>query len=260
MIPRLILNTGLLALILSSLSGLLLAEEKNSLLVFAAASTTNVMLEATAEFKKTYGISVTTSFAASSTLARQIEQGAPADLYVSANLKWMDYLEKKNLIERSTKEILFTNTLVLISSSRNPIKIEIDESLDLNTMLGEGYLAMANPDHTPVGIYAKKSMQNLGMWHELVSKIARTKDVRAALMLVERNEVPFGVVYQTDAFISQKVNIVGYFPKTSHPPIVYLCALVNKKERKESKQFIAFLKSTRAKDIFKKHGFDTNLP
>lgn len=259
MIIRPMLKTGLLALILLSTSGVLLAAAKNSLLVFAAASTTNVMLDATAEFEEIHGISVTTSFAASSTLARQIEQGAPADLYISANLKWMDYLEKKNLIKPSTKETLFTNTLVLISSSQNPINADIDASLDLNAMLGEGYLAMANPDHTPVGMYAKKSLQNLGMWPGLVSKIARTKDVRAALMLVERHEVPFGIVYQTDAFISQKVNIVGYFPKTSHPPIVYLCALVNKKERKESKQFLSFLKSTRAKGIFKKHGFDTNL-
>lgn len=235
------------------------ASEAKSVMVFAAASTTNVMGKVVQNFQLKYNIELVTSFAASSTLARQIEKGAPVDIYISANLKWMNYLESKGLITDNNKMVLFSNRLVLISSHEQPIKVTINQKAPLKKLLGGGYLALANPDHTPVGIYAKQSLKKLGLWKMLERQIARTKDVRAALMLVERKESPLGIVYLTDAKISKRVNVVGIFPADSHSPIIYLCALIGEKQKPASKIFFQYLQSEESRKIYQHYGFSLEV-
>lgn len=231
------------------------ASTDSSIIIFAAASTTNVISEAAADFSAENKTTVLTSFAASSTLARQIERGAPAHLFVSANKKWMNYLQTKNHIQASSTSILFSNRLVLITAMDGYSEVKIDSDLPLESMLADGHIAMANPDHTPMGIYAKKSLKKLGLWSTIESRIAKSKDVRAALTLVERKEVPLGVVYVTDSRISKKVRVLGEFPVASHPPIIYLTALLKGVKDEKAIAFLNYLKSASAKAIYKNHGF-----
>ncbi|NOX33629.1 MAG: molybdate ABC transporter substrate-binding protein [Deltaproteobacteria bacterium] len=230
--------------------------KKARLMVFAAASTTDAVTRICEIFAKREGQRVITAFAASSTLAKQVEYGAPADIFISANLKWMDFLEKKELIVPSSRFNLLRNRIVLIAPVSSPIEhIEMSKNTDLVSMLQGGRLAMGDPDHVPAGIYGEKALDNLGLFSSLKGKIARTKDVRAALALVERGEAPLGLVYQTDAAITSKVKIVGVFPGTSHPPVCYPAAIVQGHETDQARRFILFLKSQQVKVIFKKYGF-----
>ena len=222
--------------------------------VFAAASTTNAVTDIAKLFEASHPVTVRLSFASSSTLAKQIEKGAPADVYISANPKWMNYLEKRKAIISSSRTDLLSNRIVLIAPMASPLKeLTIKSGLDLSKLLGEGRLAMGDPDHVPAGMYGKKAMQKLGLWDSVKDKVARAKDVRAALVLVERGESPLGQVYATDAAISSKVKVAGVFPEDSHPKIVYPVAII--KESESSKAFMSFLKSDKAAAIFKKYGF-----
>ena len=206
-----------------------------SITVFAAASTTNAITDIAQLYKESHPIKVLLSFASSSTLAKQIEQGAPADIYLSANPKWMNYLEEKKAIVVDSRTNLLGNRIVLIAPAQSTIdKLVVNSHLDLAGLLGDGRLAMGDPDHVPAGMYGKKAMESLGLWDQIKEKIARAKDVRAALVLVERAEAPLGEVYATDAAISNKVKVVGIFPEESHPKIVYPVALVKKKPRGRS--------------------------
>lgn len=224
--------------------------------VFAAASTTNAVTDIGKLFAEKKMGEFTPSFASSSTLAKQIESGAPANVYISANKKWMDYLEEKKLIDSATRTDLLGNRIVLITPAGSKLdQVDISPHFDLAGLLADGKLAMGDPDHVPAGMYGKKALETLGVWQGIQDRVARAKDVRAALALVERGEAPLGVVYATDAAITDKVKVVGTFPENSHPPIVYPVALVAGEESQAAKSFLEFLKTPESKDIFEKYGF-----
>ncbi len=226
----------------------------DSLTVFAAASTTNAVTDIAKLYEASHPVKIRLSFASSSTLAKQIEKGAPADVYLSANPKWMNYLEERDAIVKDSRKDLLGNRLVLIAPADSAIgELTVDSHLDLSGLLGEGRLSMGDPDHVPAGMYGKKALTHLGLWEGIQDKIARAKDVRAALVLVERGECPLGEVYATDAAISSKVRVAGLFPESSHPSIVYPAALIT--DTKVSQSFLAFLQSDEAAQIFKKYGF-----
>jgi molybdate transport system substrate-binding protein len=238
-----------------TLTGLDSAEGRERIIVFSAGSTINAITEVGDLFNEQGNERCLISFAASSTLAKQIAQGAPADIFISANPKWMDYLSEKGLIETETRFDLLGNRLVLIAPVSNDSQIDITPDLDLAGLLGNERIAMGDPDHVPAGIYGKRALIALGMWDSVKDRVAPMKDVRAALVMVERKETPFGIVYSTDAFISKKVRIVDTFPETSHPPITYPVAIVAEKKSPVTKKFMSFLQSPEARVVFLKYGF-----
>jgi molybdate transport system substrate-binding protein len=230
---------------------------QSAVVVFAAASTTNAVTEIGELYADRHLGGVTPSFASSSTLAKQIDNGAPADVYVAANKKWMDYLEARNLIDKKSRVDLLGNRIVLIAPIASALKsIDVAPGFALATFLGkEGRLSMGDPEHVPAGMYGKKALENLGVWEQVKDRLAPMKDVRAALVLVERAEAPVGLVYATDAAISKKVRVVGTFPASSHPPIVYPVAVVAGGQVEAAKRFIDFLRSPESRAVFKKYGF-----
>lgn len=225
--------------------------------VFAAASTTNAMTEIGELYAAEKLGRMIPSFASSSTLAKQIGNGAPADVYLSANTKWMNYLEEKNLLTRGSRFDLLRNRIVFIAPMASTLPpMDIRPGFSPVTALGnDGRLALGDPDHVPAGMYGKKALKNLKSWKEIERRLAPMKDVRAALVLVERGEVPLGLVYATDAAISQKVRIVGTFPESCHPPIVYPVASVADGNNTEAQNFLDFLHTPMAQAVFKKYGF-----
>jgi molybdate transport system substrate-binding protein len=223
--------------------------------VYAAASLTNAITEIGQLYLNRNGTKVVSSFASSSTLAKQIENGAPAEVFISADLQWMNYLAGKKLIVESSRFNLLGNRLVLIAPESSDVKIKIEPKLDLAKFLGNGLLATGDPDHVPVGKYAKAALEKLGMWSFVSNKLARASDVRSALTWVEKAESPLGIVYSTDAAISKKVRIVDYFPDDSYPPIVYPAAIIKGSEGSQAVSFLDFLKSGDARAIFEKYGF-----
>ena len=226
--------------------------------VFAAASTTNAVTDICRLYGKAGLGRAQPSFASSSTLAKQIASGAPADVFLSANPKWMNFLSEKKAIVVGTRFDLLGNRLVLIAPRDSPIgHLDVAPGLSLASLLGtDGRLAMGDPGHVPAGMYGKMAMTTLGIWKRLKNRLAPMKDVRAALVLVERAEVPLGLVYATDAAISQKVRAVGTFPATSHPAIVYPVAAVAHGNTTEARTFMDYLKSPQAQAIFKQYGFE----
>lgn len=239
-----------------SLSAMMVqAAEPEPVLVFAAGSTTNAVTEIADLFKRITKTPVIPSFASSSTLAKQIQSGAPAMIFISADNKWMDFLEEKKLIEPGTRHALLSNRIVLVAPIDSPLKLEIQPGFDLSGALGQNRLAMGDPAHVPAGIYGKQALETLGVWEGVKDRIAPAKDVRSALVLVERGEAPLGIVYATDAAITDKVRIVGRFPENAHPPIVYPVALVAGNKTEAAEAFIAFLKAPEARGIFEKYGF-----
>lgn len=224
--------------------------------VFAAASTTNGLNDAIARYAERGMGDVVPSYAASSTLAKQVENGAPADIYLSANAKWMDYLEERGHIAAGTRVDLLGNRVVLIVPADSPVKtVPLEAGVDLAAMLGDGHLAMGDPDHVPIGIYGRQAMEKLGVWTTVAPKLARAKTTRAALAMVERGEAPLGVVFATDAAISNKVRVVGQFPVESHESIVYPVAIVSGHETAAAKRFMEFLISPAGLAAFEKYGF-----
>jgi len=230
------------------------------ILVFAAASLTNALQDVSAAYQKQTAIAVVNSFASSSTLARQIENGAPAQIFASADAQWMDYLEKRNLIEPASRKDLLGNELVLVAPAGSPLAPRaIDSKLDWPRLLGEGgRLAIGDPDHVPAGIYAKEALQKLGAWSGIEPNLARAEDVRAALTFVERGEAPLGIVYLTDAQQDKAVKIIGVFPADSHAPIVYPFAIVKGADTPAVRAFFRFLTGPDAMAIFRRYGFRTN--
>jgi len=224
--------------------------------VFAAASTTNALTDIGKLFMKKQLGDFVPSFASSSTLAKQIENGAPADIFVSADQKWMDYLSRKQLIDPKSRINLLGNRIVLIAPKDSHLnKVDIHKGFDLAGLLADGKLAMGDPAHVPAGIYGKAALVQLDAWRTVSPGVARAKDVRAALALVERAEASLGIVYATDAAISDQVKVVGVFPKDSHPPIIYPVAVVAGNNRPVVERFLKFLESPEAKAIYKKYGF-----
>lgn len=223
--------------------------------VFAAASLTNAFEEIAKAYRAKGGGAVKFSFASSSTLAKQIESGASADIFASADEQWMDYLAERKLIEPATRSSRLGNTLVLITPAGDRRPVDIKPGFDLAGMIGNGKLATGDPAHVPVGRYAQQALTKLGIWDAVAPKIARTDNVRAALLLVERGEAPFGIVYRTDAAASGKVNIAGTFPADSHPPVSYPFAILARRDRPEVKRFFEYLYGPEAQAAYRRAGF-----
>lgn len=227
--------------------------------VFAASSMTNALEEARAVFLKMHpNEDITLSFASSSKLARQIENGAEANIFVSANQKWMDYLEEKNAIIKNSRVDLVANRLVMIAPKTSKVKqINVADPSWIR-LLGDSYLAVGDPDAVPAGKYAKEALTYLKEWHLIKDKLARGQNVRVALAYVERGESPLGIVYATDAKMSKKVKVVATFPQNSHAKILYPAGMVKGQDNAESRAFLAFLHSQAGKQIFTRYGFITH--
>jgi len=253
--PKIILILLTAAALLTGFAFPVLSEDAETVTVFAAASTTNAVSDIGKLFAGKGKGQFRPSFASSSTLAKQIEQGAPADVYISANPKWMDYLADKHLIEPGSRFDLLGNRIVLIAPAGSAVSLEIGPGFPLAATLGGNRLAMGDPDHTPAGIYAKQALQSLGVWDAVSHSVARSKDVRAALALVERGETPLGVVYATDAAISDKIRVVGIFPEDAHPEITYPVAIVAGKASPAARNFLDFMNTPEARAVFEKYGF-----
>ena len=252
------LRTWVCLLALALLSGNLQAAEKSEpLVVFAAASLKESLDEASAVYEKGTGRTVRISYAASSALARQIEQGAPADVFLSADLDWMDYLQQRKLIDASTRRNLLGNTLVLVApAASNPAPVKLEPGVDLLPRLGgKGRIALGLTGSVPAGKYAKASFVSLGIWKSLEPRVAEAESVRAALMLVARSEAPLGVVYGSDARAEPKVRVVAVFPKETHAPIVYPVARVAASTNPGAAAFVRWLASPAASKIFRARGF-----
>jgi molybdate transport system substrate-binding protein len=227
---------------------------KPELLVFAAASLTDVLGELAPAFEKSSKVAVKLSFAASSVLARQIEAGGEADVFVSADQEWMDYLLARNLIDTASRRDLVGNRLVLIAPADSKLELRIAPGFGLATALGKGRLSTGDPDTVPVGRYARSALTNLGVWDELQDRLVRADNVRSALLFVARGEVPLGIVYATDAVVDRDVRIVDTFPANTHAPITYPAASI-RGANPAAAAFLEFLASEPARPTWRKFGF-----
>lgn len=243
----------LLMIVLSSMS--FLAQAKTT--VFAAASMTNALEQIAAEYHKQYPTQeIVFSFASSSTLARQITENAPADIFISADQQWVDFLAEKGAIEEDSRQNVAGNALVMIAPKDSKIETVDLTNAQWQSALDGSFLAVADPSHVPAGIYAKTAFTYLNQWDGLQKRLARADNVRKALLFVEKGEAPLGVVYQTDAMISaDNVKIVAVFLENSHMPIEYPAAIVKGHGRAETRDFFDYLHSAPAKAIFRQNGF-----
>ncbi|MDK1490724.1 molybdate ABC transporter substrate-binding protein [Sinorhizobium sp. 7-81] len=232
-----------------------IAQAAERVTVFAAASLKNALDAVNAEWEKESGRQATASYAASSALAKQIEQGAPADVFISADLAWMDYLADKKLIKADTRSNLLGNRLVLVSAKPDAQAVDIKPGFDLAGLLGNDRLAMAAVDSVPAGKYGKAALEKLGVWPAVAQKVAGAESVRAALLLVSRGEAPYGIVYQTDAVADPGVKVVGTFPEDSHPPIIYPIAITADSKNTDAAAYLAFVTSAKAAALFEAEGF-----
>jgi molybdate transport system substrate-binding protein len=223
--------------------------------VLAAASLQEAMTAAASAWRARGHPRPILSFAASSALARQIEAGAPADLFVSADEEWMDYVADKGRLRPRTRTSFLTNRLVLVAPAASTARLSIGRNFPLARALGSGRLAMADPDSVPAGRYGRAALTSLGVWSAVEGRLARRENVRAALALVERGEAPFGIVYATDARAPSRVRVVGTFPASSHPPITYPVAVLRASTNDDADSFRRFLVSRHGRAIFARYGF-----
>jgi molybdate transport system substrate-binding protein len=258
MIVRHILRLALAAALTLGLAAPALALPA-PLTVFAAASLKNALDDVNAAYTAQVHAPVRASYAASSALARQIEQGGPADVFISADADWMDYLAQRKLIVVSTRRDVLTNHLALIAPAASGARLAIRPGFPLAQALGAGRLAIAGPE-VPAGKYGRAALQALKVWDSVQDKLAPAENVRAALAFVARAETPLGIVYDTDARTEPKVRIVGIFPDATHPPIVYPAAVVAASQNRAAAGYLAFLKSPKAAAIFHRYGFITLQP
>jgi molybdate transport system substrate-binding protein len=236
--------------------GTAVAADDNTVLVFDAASLTNVLDDLSKAFTEKTQVPVKSSPAASSVLAKQIEAGAPADVFFSADLEWMDYLDQRKLLKAGSRHDVVGNRLVLIAPADSTAAVKIKKGVDFGPALGpQGKLATGDPDSVPVGKYAKTALEKLGVWDKVSGQIVRAENVRAALAFVARGEAPLGIVYRTDALAEKKVRIVAEFPEDTHRPITYPIA-VTTHGGPAAQQFVDFVRSKPAGEIFKKYGFE----
>jgi molybdate transport system substrate-binding protein len=245
----------LFCILLSSAWSIAALAQAERLVVFAATSLKDALDEVNEAFRREKGTESSTSFAASSTLAKHIEAAAPADVFISADLDWMDYLAEKKLIKPETRANLLGNRLVLIAPADSTAKFAIGPNFPLAQALGNGRLAIADPEAVPAGKYGKAALEALGAWSAVADRLAPAANVRSALALVARGEAPLGIVYQTDAASSKSVKIVGTFPEDSHPPIIYPMAVMASSTNPAAVDYLAYLKSPAARAIFEKYGF-----
>jgi molybdate transport system substrate-binding protein len=245
---RLIVRAGF-----GCLAALAFSAQAQSVTVLAAAS----LKGALDEVASSYPAKPVIAYGSSSALARQIEKGAPADIFISADLDWMDYVEKKNLLAPGTRRNLLGNRLVLIAPAKQPVKLQPAPGFPIARALGNGRIALAEPNSVPAGKYAKAAFEKLGVWDQVAPRVAAAENVRAALALVARGEAPLGVVYQTDAKAERGVMVAGVFPADTHPAIVYPVAAL-KTAKEGSAKFLEFLSRPQSRAIFEKHGFAVN--
>jgi molybdate transport system substrate-binding protein len=255
---KMIKKTAIWVIGLLIISMALVVNAEDKVTVFAAASLTNALTEISALYEKNQdeknnSVKVVQSFAASSNLAKQIENGAPADVFIAADSKWMNYLQDKNLIDTTSRKDLLGNKLVIVAPKGRSFKVQFDKTFDFAKAF-DGRLCTGDIDAVPAGIYAKESLIKLSWWDAVKTRIVGAQDVRGALAFVERGECAAGIVYETDAKVSSKVEIVGIFPEDKHSPIVYPIALIANAKNK-GKDYLAYVQSTEALDIFKKFGF-----
>ena len=233
-----------------------LAAQERPLTVFAAASLKNALDDTNAAFSKATGVKAVASYEASSALAKQIEQGAPADVFISADLRWMDYAAEHKLIKPDTRVNLLGNRLVLIAPKDSKVdKVEIGMGFDIAKLAGDDRIAVADVKAVPAGLYAKAALESLGAWAAAEPKLAMAENVRATLAFVSRGETPIGIVYETDAKIEPKVKIVGVFPEGAYPAVTYPVAETSASKNPAAARYLAFLRSGTAKAIFEKYGF-----
>lgn len=230
------------------------AFQTKDVLVFAAASLQNALDELAGPVERATGARIKASYAASSALARQIENGAPAEIFISADLEWMDYLAARKLIRPESRGNLLGNRLVLIGPKGTNVALRIEKGFGLAAALGRDRLALANPDVVPAGKYARAALTSLGVWDNVAGRIAAAENVRGALALVSRGESPLGIVYRTDALVDSGVVVVDTFPESSHPPVIYPVALLPPASA-EGARVLAFLKTPVALAVFQRHGF-----
>jgi molybdate transport system substrate-binding protein len=229
-----------------------------SVLIFAAASLQTALDELTPAIARATSIDVRASYAASPSLARQIDNGAPADIFISADQDWMNYVADRRLIRPSSRFNLLGNALVLVAPAASTLTLQIAPRFALATALGDSRLAIADPDVVPAGKYAKASLTALGVWDTVASRLAPVSDVRAALLLVSRREAPLGIVYRTDALADTGVKILGTFPSSTHPRIVYPAALTVS-AKPDAARVIEFLRGAVARAVFAKQGFAVDV-
>ncbi|WP_313221513.1 molybdate ABC transporter substrate-binding protein [Pseudoxanthomonas mexicana] len=231
------------------------AQDDAGLTVFAAASLKEALDDAAAAYRKQTGTPVRVSYAASSALARQIEQGAPADVFFSADMDWMDYLQQRNRLDVATRRSLLGNRLVLIAPRASKAQVDLKRPATLLAALGDGRLAVGQTRTVPAGKYAKASLESLSLWNGVRPRLAESESVRAALMLVARGETPLGIVYASDAKAEPDVRVVATFPEDSHPPIVYPVAALRGARAAQAARFVQWLASPPADALFTKRGF-----
>lgn len=230
--------------------------DTSTITIFAAASLRNALNDAAKAYEKSTGNKIVISYAGSSALAKQIEQGAPADIFISADLDWMDYVQKKNLIKTDTRFNLLGNRLVLIAPKDSTVSLKIAKDFPLAATLGANHIAMANVKSVPAGKYGHAALEKLGVWKDVEPKVAQADNVRAALALVAQGEAPLGIVYETDAAAEPKVKIVDAFPADTHPPIIYPIAIIAASKNADADTaFVNYLKTPEAHAFFTKQGF-----
>lgn len=241
-----------------SLTGHALADE-GKITVFAAASLTNAMQDIAAVYKKRKTSRWSRRLPPRPRWPARLKRGAPADLFISADQKWMDYAVEKKSVDTATRETLLGNSLVVVAPANSKQgDIAINKQTDWTRLLNGGRLAVGDPEHVPAGIYAKEALQKLGAWETLSPKLAPAEDVRGALALVERNEAPLGIVYGSDAVASKGVKVVGTFPEDSHKKVEYPVAIVDGHKNASVTAFVDYLKGPEASAIFKRYGFTTH--
>jgi molybdate transport system substrate-binding protein len=232
-----------------------MAQQPRDLVVFAAASLKNAIDDIKTQYERETGKHITISYAASPTLAKQIEAAAPADIFISADLDWMNYLDERKLIKPGSRVDLLGNSIVLIAPANSTASITIGPNFPLASLLGSGRLAMADPNSVPAGKYGKAGLEKLGVWTAVADRIAPAENVRAALLLVSRGECPLGIVYRTDAAADPGVKVIATFPPDTHPPIIYPMALVASSTTPDAEAFATNLRSPSAAQLFEKQGF-----
>jgi len=258
--PALRLAAAIIALLLAPITPPpAIAGETAPLRIFAAVSLTEALQELAADYASTGAAEPRLTFAASPVLARQIEAGAPADIFVSADQEWMDYLEARELIRPASRRDVAGNRLVLIAAAHNTAGIALVQGADIAGALKGGRLACADPDSVPAGRYARAALMSLGIWPSLADRLARAENVRVALAWVARGEAPLGIVYVTDALAEARIRVVDTFPEDSHPPIRYPAAAMRDAATK-AEDFLTFLQQPAAQARLHERGFETLLP
>lgn len=236
------------------------ARADEQVVVFAAASLKNALDEVNKACEKDVGEAAKISYAASSALAKQIEEGAPADVFISADLDWMKYLSDKKLTKSDTEVKLLGNQIVLVAPKDSKAEVKIEKGFDLAKLIGDGKLAMGDFKAVPAGKYGKAALESLGAWSSVEGKVAQAENVRAALKLVATGEAAAGIVYQTDANAEKGVKVIGVFPEETHPPIVYPVAQTAESKDKDTPAFLKCLRSAKAGELFKAQGFTLLAP